>query len=149
MRNDGDDGAPGRILRAVLGMPKTFETARPAAGYAAWPQKSFAANYLGARGLKVLQRNFRCRAGELDLICLDGGVLAVVEVRQRTRRDFGGALGSVTRAKRRKLIRAVRFFLCSATRWRGRVLRFDVIAFEGTPGAAQEMVWVKDAFRTP
>lgn len=122
-------------------MPKHIELGQAA--------ETLAEKFLESEGLVVVARNFRCRAGELDLICLDGEVLAVVEVRQRTRRDFGGALGSVTRAKRRKLIRAVRFFLCSATRWRGRVLRFDVIAFEGTPGAAQEMVWVKDAFRTP
>ena len=39
----------------------------------------------------VLARNVRCKVGELDLVCLDGAVLAIVEVRQRVRAEFGGA----------------------------------------------------------
>ena len=55
-----------------------------------------AAEYLEARGILVLARNLRCRSGEIDLVCLDADVLAIVEVRQRAGMDFGGALGSVT-----------------------------------------------------
>ena len=65
--------------------------------------EQLAAEYLLAQGLVVLARNVRCRAGELDLVCLDGGVLAIVEVRQRIRIDFGGALASVTWRKQRKI----------------------------------------------
>jgi putative endonuclease len=72
--------------------------------------EELAAEYLHSRGLVVLSRNVRCRAGELDLVCLDGDVLAIVEVRQRAKSDFGGALASVTWRKQRKIIRATQFF---------------------------------------
>jgi putative endonuclease len=108
--------------------------------------ESLAAEYLQARGLEVLARNLRCKGGELDLVCLDGGVLAVVEVRQRGRTDFGGAAGSVTRRKQRKLIRAARYFLQRQPAWRAHAMRFDVLALEGIPGE-HRIVWIKDAFR--
>ena len=106
-----------------------------------------AAEYLHARGLVVLARNVRCRAGELDLVCLDGRVLAIVEVRQRAKRDFGGALASVTWRKQRKIIRAAQFFLLRQAEWRRHVMRFDVLAVEGVPDGAHRIVWIKDAFR--
>jgi putative endonuclease len=102
-----------------------------------------AAEYLRARGLVVLARNLRCRAGELDVVGLDADVLAVVEIRQRSRTDFGGAPGSVTHAKQRKIIRTVRFFLLQRPAWRGLRLRFDVVSIDG----AQRIIWLKDAFR--
>jgi putative endonuclease len=106
-----------------------------------------AADYLQARGLVVLARNVRCRAGELDLVCLDGGVLAIVEVRQRMRIDFGGALASVTWRKQRKIVRATQFFLQRKAEWRRHVMRFDVLAVQGVPDGAHRIVWIKDAFR--
>ena len=95
----------------------------------------------------MVAHNLRCRVGELDLICRDGGVLAIVEVRQRVRVDYGGALASVNRPKQRKIIRATRFFLQQQPTWRGLVVRFDVVGVEGLPDGAQRIVWIKDAFR--
>jgi putative endonuclease len=109
--------------------------------------EQLAAEYLQARGLVVLARNVRCRAGELDLVCLDSGVLAIVEVRQRVSIDFGGALASVTWRKQRKIIRATQFFLQRRAGWRRRVMRFDVLAVDGLPDGAHRIVWIKDAFR--
>jgi putative endonuclease len=110
--------------------------------------EELAAQYLQLRGLKILARNLRCKAGELDLVCLDDGVLAIVEVRQRGRLDFGGALASVTWTKQRKIIRAAQFFLQREKRWRDLSLRFDVLAVEGLPDGAHRVDWVKDAFRS-
>jgi putative endonuclease len=109
--------------------------------------EELAARYLESQGLKLLARNLRCKAGEIDLVCGDGKFLVVVEVRQRTRRDFGGALGSVTLRKQRKIIRTTRFLLRAFPRWRAYPLRFDVIAVEGPPSGACGLEWVKDAFR--
>jgi putative endonuclease len=109
--------------------------------------EALAAEYLSARGLEVLARNIRCKGGELDLLCRDGEVLVVVEVRQRSRNDYGGALASVTWRKRRKIIRATRYLLKTAPRWRNALLRFDVIGLQGLPERAPELEWVKDAFR--
>ena len=106
-----------------------------------------AAAYLEARGVVVIARNLRCKTGELDLVCLDHAVLAVVEVRQRARVDFGGAPASVNRRKQRKIIRATRFFLQRQAQWRGRAMRFDVVAVDGLPDRTHRIVWIKDAFR--
>jgi putative endonuclease len=108
--------------------------------------EQLAADFLQARGLKVLARNFRCKTGELDLVCLDHEVLAIIEVRQRGSQKFGGALQSVTWCKQRKIIRTTRYLLQRQAVWQGRVVRFDVVAVEGPPGA-HRLVWVKDAFR--
>ena len=109
--------------------------------------ESLAAQYLQGRGLKILARNLRCRSGEIDLVGLDAEVLAFVEVRQRQRSDFGGALNSVTWAKRRKIIRATQFILRREAHWNNFPLRFDVVAIEGRPDGAHRIEWVKDAFR--
>jgi putative endonuclease len=110
--------------------------------------EQLAGQYLAAQGLAVLERNFRCRAGELDLVCLDGRVLAVVEVRTRTRRDYGGALASVTVQKQRKIIRATAYFLLRRSRWRTLRVRFDVVAIDGEAATSENLVWIKDAFRS-
>jgi putative endonuclease len=109
--------------------------------------EDLALRYLQLRGLKILRRNFRCKAGELDLICLDDGVLVVVEVRQRNSAEFGGALGSVTSIKQRKIIRAAQFLLQREKHWKNLSMRFDVLAIEGLPDGAHRVTWVKDAFR--
>jgi len=95
----------------------------------------------------VVARNLRCRAGEIDLVCRDGDVLAIVEVRQRQRRDYGGALASVNAAKRRRIILTARILL-ERLAARGELsLRFDVVAVQGTPDGAYDILWIKDAFR--
>ena len=53
--------------------------------------ESLAARFLEQHGLKVLTRNFRCRGGEIDLICRNGKTLVFVEVRRRRSASFGGA----------------------------------------------------------
>jgi putative endonuclease len=109
--------------------------------------EQLAAEYLLTQGLVVIARNLRCRAGELDLVGLDRSVLVVVEVRQRIRADFGGALASVNRRKQRKIILATRYFLQRRAAWRGHALRFDVVGVEGRPDGVNRIVWIKDAFR--
>jgi putative endonuclease len=105
-----------------------------------------AERYLAVNGLRIIARNFRCRAGELDLIGVDGTVLVVVEVRQRTGSRVAGALESVGEAKRRRMRRATEFFRLAAPRWRRYPVRFDVVAVQGPPDAAHDLDWVKDAF---
>jgi putative endonuclease len=109
--------------------------------------EELAAEFLRSRGLDMLARNLTCRMGELDLVCVDGEVLVIVEVRQRSRADFGGALGSVTWRKQRKLIRTTQFYLQRQPAWRGRALRFDVVALQGLADGTGQIAWIKDAFR--
>lgn len=110
-----------------------------------------AARHLRAHGLEVLARNVRCRGGEIDLLCREGEVLVVVEVRMRARsgssHDFGGALASVTRGKRRALLRATRYVLLRAPALRRCPVRFDVVGVERGRDGALKLLWVRDAFR--
>jgi putative endonuclease len=94
--------------------------------------------YLQERGLRLVERNFRCKTGEIDLIMADGDSLVFIEVRRRANSAFGGAAASVTSAKQQKLLRAAQFYLL---RFRAvPACRFDVIAIEG--GALN---WIKNA----
>lgn len=90
--------------------------------------------YLQARGLRLLQRNYRTPGrggGEIDLIMQSAdGTVVFVEVRQRSRRDHGGAAASIGVQKQRRIIFAARHYLL---RWqRLPPARFDVVTLEGT-----------------
>ena len=70
-----------------------------------------AAEFLTARGLTIVARNFRTRLGEIDLIARDGPTLVFVEVRLRRSQRFGGAGASITAAKCARLTNAARGYL--------------------------------------
>ena len=91
-----------------------------------------AARLLEQSGYRILERNYRCRLGEVDLIAEQGALLVFVEVRTRATAAFGGPAATVTRAKQRKVIAAARDFLA---RWRGpeRGVRFDVVSVVDGP----------------
>lgn len=103
--------------------------------------EDLAAAFLQQRGLVIVERNYRCRYGEIDLIAREGRTLVFVEVRMRTREDFGGAAASITAAKRGKLSRAARHFLAGAARM--PACRFDAILVSGPEHAIE---WLKNAF---
>ena len=84
-----------------------------------------AAEYLMRQGLTIVARNFRTRAGEIDLIARDGGNLVFVEVRMRSTASHGGAVESITAQKRRRLVAAANGYL--AMLGREPPCRFDAI----------------------
>lgn len=88
-----------------------------------------ALQFLLGSGLNLLERNYRCRFGEIDLIMLDGSELVFVEVRKRKNMDFGGAAQSVSHAKQSRLIKTAKHFLMKYRQV--PPCRFDVIAIEG------------------
>jgi putative endonuclease len=98
-----------------------------------------AAVLLARHGLAIVQRNYRTRVGEIDLVARDGTCLVFVEVRSRASAAYGGALGSITPRKRRRIVAAARHFLLRFTRV--PPCRFDVITFQhGEPE------WIRGAF---
>ena len=88
------------------------------------------AELMRAAGLKLVERNWRCRLGEIDLIAEEKGTLVFAEVRMRGPGNFGGAAESVTAAKRSRLIAAARLYL---TRRPEAICRFDVFLIDGPP----------------
>jgi putative endonuclease len=104
-----------------------------------------AETYLVGQGLEILERGYRCRLGELDLVALDHGELVIAEVRYRAKSRFGTALESVTPHKRRRILRATRHYLMCHPERGGMALRFDVIAIDRN-AAEPQLVWVRNAF---
>jgi putative endonuclease len=105
-----------------------------------------ACRYLEARGLVLLEKNFRCRGGEIDLVMREGPVVALVEVRMRSSDRFGGAAGSVDWKKQKRLIVAARYLTLVRSEMRKHPLRFDVVTLE-PEGSVLEIHWIRDAFR--
>lgn len=101
--------------------------------------EEIAVNYLMKQGLKLLEKNYRSRCGEIDLIMQDKDTIVFVEVRARSSSYFGGPLASINRAKQKKLIKTGTFYLLKHP----GPARFDVVCFEGTPAKLQ---WIKNAF---
>ena len=73
--------------------------------------ETLAAEYLMRQGLTIVARNFRTRAGEIDLVARDGRTLVFVEVRMRRSASHGGAVESITAQKRRRLVAAANGYL--------------------------------------
>ena len=104
--------------------------------------EQLALDYLTSQGLKLVERNFRARSGEIDLILRDARELVFVEVRARSSIAFGGAAASVTQAKQQRIRRAAQVYLQSRFGQRAwPALRFDVLAFE-----AGSIHWLRAAF---
>lgn len=96
--------------------------------------------FLKTQGLVTVARNWHCRFGELDLVMQDGETLVFVEVRLRSRSDYGGAAASVTPTKQKKLVAAARLYLAGLKR--EPACRFDVLAWDGDAAPR----WLKNAF---
>ena len=103
--------------------------------------EALVADYLQTRGLRLIERNYSCRLGEIDLILADGPALVFAEVRLRRNLDYGGAAASVTAAKRQRILRAARHYLSGRPE---RPCRFDVILLDALE--LDRIEWIKDAF---
>ncbi|MFI3122575.1 MAG: YraN family protein [Methylococcales bacterium] len=106
--------------------------------------EQLACDFLIAQGLTLVERNFRCPYGELDLIMKDGKTLVIVEVRYRKNAKFGSALESVTRSKQMKIIAATEVYLNTLPNDVLMPIRFDVVGILGDG----DLQWVKNAFET-
>jgi putative endonuclease len=104
--------------------------------------------YLQQQGLKLLERNYHGRRGELDLIMLDNNTVVFVEVRYRKNNAFGGALESITASKQHKLRITAEQYLQQETRLKNG--RFDVVAMTGkvqnNSSNHYTFEWIKNAF---
>ena len=98
--------------------------------------------YLQRQGLVLVERNYRCRFGEIDLIMSEGKTLVFVEVRMRASDAFGGAAASITSAKQTKLLRAARHYLSRLENQPS--CRFDAVLMTGVRNPNIE--WIRNAF---
>jgi putative endonuclease len=105
-----------------------------------------AVEYLRQHGYRILERNYRCRFGEIDLIAHDGAVLAFVEVKTRRSQAFGPAAAAVTRTKQQHLIKASQAYLMQRKKAK-EVCRFDVVTVE-LDRQEPHIELIKDAFQS-
>lgn len=103
-----------------------------------------AEQYLKKKGYKLVERNYRCAAGEVDLIVLDRRVIVFVEVKTRTGHGFGTPLEAVQPRKQRKMMQAAQFFL-SEKKLHQRDARFDVVGISW-PGRDPMVEHIENAF---
>jgi putative endonuclease len=106
------------------------------------PAENLAAAFLEREGLRILERNYRCKLGEIDLVAKSGSTTVFVEVRARSSEAFGGAAASITAAKRARIIRAARHYLLARHKSE-QACRFDVVLIRG---AEQRVEWLPGAF---
>lgn len=100
-----------------------------------------ATKLLVAAGYQIVERNFRCKAGELDIVARDGDVLVFVEVRSRSDDEHGSAAETIRRSKQRRVARVATHYLALVEPVFEQC-RFDVVAI-----TAGDAILLKDAFR--
>lgn len=124
-----------------MGLLDAFARPRTAKQVEGEAAEERALRFLQKQGLTLVERNFRCKGGEIDLIMHEGKTLVFVEVRKRADTSYGGAAASVTPRKQARLVIAAQTFL---QRYKmPPACRFDVVAID-----AGLMDWLKNAIET-
>ena len=88
--------------------------------------ESLAESYLVSLGVLIIDKNFKCKQGEIDLICRDGNYITFIEVKTRYSSQFGTPADSVTYKKQRKIFKTAQFYIM-INMLRNINFRFDVI----------------------
>jgi putative endonuclease len=104
-----------------------------------------AARHLESRGLVIVERNYRCRSGEVDIVAREGDTTVFIEVKERGGRSHGEGVEAVTFGKRRRIIRAARLYAASRD-LSETPLRFDVVSIDWDGGGAPAIRHERDAF---
>ena len=107
--------------------------------------EAFASQQLKLLGCKIIETNYLCKVGEIDIIARDKDNLVFVEVRYRKQKTYGGAVASVDLKKQKKLIKAASFYLQNNNLTNKVSCRFDVFAVEGSLDKPTYN-WIKAAF---
>lgn len=109
--------------------------------------ENLALRYLTEHGLVLVQRNFACRLGELDLVMRDGRYLVVVEVRYRSNRSYVAAQLTIDWRKQKKIVRTAAMFLAWHQEFATMPMRFDVVGVDVDSNNDTSISWTRDAFR--
>ena len=108
--------------------------------------EALALRYLKRQGLELIARNYRCRAGEVDLVMAQAGIVVFVEVRSRASPAFVNPKATVDRRKQQRLARVAAWFLGSNREWADCPVRFDVVSVT-EPNYRARLEWIQNAFQ--
>ncbi|WP_455198892.1 YraN family protein [Kaarinaea lacus] len=106
-----------------------------------------ACQYLQSQGLSLLEKNYSCPRGEIDLIMRDRNTVVFVEVRFRRDTRFGSGAETVDRRKQNKLLATAAHYLQQNPKAARSACRFDVISLTANDSGEQQMDWIADAFQ--
>lgn len=104
-------------------------------------KEEIACSFLTQKGVKIQERNFRCRQGEIDIIGYDGDYLVFFEVKYRKNTSKGSALEAVTYGKQQKICKVSDYYRMIHHCSFDTPIRYDVIAIEG-----EQIQWIQNAF---
>ncbi|MFO7151692.1 MAG: YraN family protein [Bacillota bacterium] len=107
--------------------------------------EKYAVDYLKSNNYEIIEINYRCRYGEIDIIAKERNTLVFVEVKTRSSDAFGRGLEAVDLNKRRKIKQVALYFLNNYHRPVGDI-RFDVIDINIAPGSTPKLLHLKCAF---
>lgn len=107
--------------------------------------ESLACRFIRNKGLQIIERNFRCRAGEIDIIAKDNNYIVIIEVRSTTNYSFHDPFDSFTPSKIRRLKRLALIWLNCRNK-QDAFIRFDIIAIVFNVRSDIEIRYIKDAF---
>jgi len=108
--------------------------------------ETLARQWLQTQGLSMIEHNYNCRFGEIDLIMLDENCLCFVEVKYRGSNDFGGSAYSLPVSKQRKITRSALHYIAHHRVYRNHAMRFDALLIQGDGADDASFNWIKNAF---
>ena len=108
--------------------------------------ETLALRYLQQQELTLLDRNFRSRFGEIDLIMQENNTIIFVEVRARKTAAFMHPVESVDYRKRDKIRKTSQVYMHKTAAWNRFDMRFDVVALTGNAAEHMQIDWIRSAF---
>lgn len=110
--------------------------------------ESAALKFLKKKGYRILEKNFRSKVGEIDIIAEQDGMIVFVEVKARKNHEFGHPFNAITPAKQKKIIDTAQSFIVRK-RISGKPMRFDVVALTSDPESPDswEIELLENAFQ--
>ena len=112
--------------------------------------ENLACRYLENKGFNLIEKNFNCKVGEIDLIMQDNDALVFIEVRYRKNNNFGSGAESITASKQSKLIKTASLYLQRHVKLSQCPARFDVVSITGSIETEDlnkiHFDWIENAF---
>jgi putative endonuclease len=123
-------------------LPKVNDIARKKLGC---DGEACAVDFILKRDLRVIEQNFRCRFGEIDIIALDKKTVCFIEVKTRRSLDYGLGSEAVGKSKQQKIVKTALFYLAGKG-WGERDFRFDVISILLADTGSSQIEYLQSAF---
>lgn len=106
-----------------------------------------AKEFLLQHGLSLLEQNYHCRFGEIDLIMLHQEIVCFIEVKYRNSLKFGGAASAISTQKQKKIVKTALVFISQNRRYNQHSMRFDALLMQQQGNTqSPDIEWIQNAF---